>query len=144
MLSEDSKRVLVERIRRGDKAACAECVERRAPGVYRVALRLTGNEAEAEEAVQEMFLSAFKAIDQFEGRSGLATWCLPCKTEMPALHEFYLKHQAEALNCWQSIPVKVDRRCRTSSRKKGLRSRPCSTRIKMCWMAWLLTTSKEN
>jgi len=42
--------------------------------VYRVALRLTGNEAEAEDVVQETFLSAFKAIDKFEGRSGLATW----------------------------------------------------------------------
>jgi RNA polymerase sigma-70 factor (ECF subfamily) len=74
MLSEDSDRNLVERIRRGDKSACAECVERHSPGVYRVALRLTGNEADAEDVVQETFLSAFKAIDSFEGRSGLATW----------------------------------------------------------------------
>ncbi len=74
MASEDSDRVLVERLRRGDKAACAECIERHSPGVYRVALRLTGNEAEAEDVVQETFLSAFKAIDKFEGRSGLATW----------------------------------------------------------------------
>jgi thiol-disulfide isomerase/thioredoxin len=27
--------------------------------------------------------------------NGWATWCPPCKAEMPALHEFYLKHQAE-------------------------------------------------
>ncbi len=74
MMSEDSDRGLVERIRRGDKSACAECIERHSAGVYRVALRLTGNEAEAEDVVQETFLSAFKAIDKFEGRSGLATW----------------------------------------------------------------------
>jgi len=74
MISEDSDRALVERIQRGDKSACAECIERHSPGVYRVALRLTGNEAEAEDVVQETFLSAFKAIDKFEGRSGLATW----------------------------------------------------------------------
>lgn len=74
MLSEDSERALVERIQHGDKAACVECIERHSPGVYRVALRLTGNEAEAEDVVQETFLSAFKAIDKFEGRSGLATW----------------------------------------------------------------------
>ena len=73
-MSEDSEQVLIERIRRGDKSACAECVERHSPGVYRVALRLTGNSAEAEDVVQETFLSAFKAIDKFEGRSGLATW----------------------------------------------------------------------
>ncbi len=74
MLSEDPDRTLVERIQRGDKAACAECIERHSPGVYRVALRLTGNEVEAEDVVQETFISAFKAIDRFEGRSGLATW----------------------------------------------------------------------
>lgn len=73
-VSEDSDRALIERIRRGDKSACAECVERHSPGVYRVALRLTGNELEAEDVVQETFLSAFKAIETFEGRSSLATW----------------------------------------------------------------------
>ena len=74
MLNEASDQNLLERIRGGDKSACAECVERYSRGVYRVALRLTGNEAEAEDVVQETFLSAFKAIDSFEGRSGLATW----------------------------------------------------------------------
>jgi RNA polymerase sigma-70 factor, ECF subfamily len=74
MVSEDSDQILVERIQRGDKAACAECIEQHSPGVYRVALRLTGNEAEAEDVVQETFLSAFKAIDKFENRSSLATW----------------------------------------------------------------------
>jgi RNA polymerase sigma-70 factor, ECF subfamily len=74
MLNEDNDQALLERVRRGDKSACAECVERHSPGVYRLALRLTGNEAEAEDVVQETFLSAFKAIDSFEGRSGLSTW----------------------------------------------------------------------
>jgi RNA polymerase sigma-70 factor (ECF subfamily) len=32
------------------------------------------DEAEAEDVMQETFLSAFKAIDRFEGRSGLSTW----------------------------------------------------------------------
>jgi thiol-disulfide isomerase/thioredoxin len=38
-------------------------------------------------------------IADYKGRpvliNGWATWCPPCKAEMPALHEFYLKHQAE-------------------------------------------------
>ncbi len=74
MMAEETDRALIERIRRGDKLACAECVERHSAGVYRVALRLTGHEAEAEDVVQETFLSAFKAIDSFEGRSSLSTW----------------------------------------------------------------------
>jgi RNA polymerase sigma-70 factor (ECF subfamily) len=71
---EAAERRLLERLRAGDKAACAECVERHSPGVYRLALRLMRSAAEAEDVVQETFLSAFKAIDRFEGRAGLRTW----------------------------------------------------------------------
>lgn len=65
---------LIARLQAGDKAACAECVDIHSPMIYRVGLRLMGNEAEAEDVMQETFLSAFKAIDSFEGRSGLGTW----------------------------------------------------------------------
>jgi RNA polymerase sigma-70 factor (ECF subfamily) len=65
---------LITRIRAGDKSACAECVERHSNEVYRLALRLVQDQAEAEDVVQETFLSAFKAIESFEGRSGLGTW----------------------------------------------------------------------
>jgi DNA-directed RNA polymerase specialized sigma subunit len=72
--SGNPEAVLLERIRAGDKAACAECIEQHAPAVYRVALRLMGDESEAEDVVQETFLSAFRSIDRFEGRAGLSTW----------------------------------------------------------------------
>jgi RNA polymerase sigma-70 factor (ECF subfamily) len=65
---------LIERLQAGDKAACAECIEIHSPGIYRLALRLMQNEAEAEDVMQETFINAFKAIKKFEGRSGLGTW----------------------------------------------------------------------
>ena len=65
---------LIDQIRAGDKAACAQCVELHAPAVYRLALRMMGDPEEAEDVMQETFLSAFRAIESFEGRSGLATW----------------------------------------------------------------------
>lgn len=71
---QDGEEALLDRLRAGDKAACAECIEQHAPAVYRLALRMMGSEAEAEDVVQETFLSAFRAIDRFEGRSGLGTW----------------------------------------------------------------------
>ncbi len=65
---------LIARLQAGDKLACAECIEIHSPAIYRLALRLMQNETEAEDVLQETFLSAFKAIDKFEGRSGLGTW----------------------------------------------------------------------
>ena len=73
----DEKKIeadLIARLKAGDKSACAVCVEMHSPGVYAVALRLMKNEADAEDVLQETFLNAFKAIDSFEGRSGLGTW----------------------------------------------------------------------
>ncbi len=65
---------ILARIRAGDQAACDLCIEKHEPSLYRLALRLLQNEADAEDVVQETFLSAFKNIDSFEGRSELGTW----------------------------------------------------------------------
>ena len=74
-MSDDyNEEFLISRLRAGDKAACAQCIEIHSPGIYRLALRLMENETDAEDIVQETFLSAFKAIRTFEGRSGLGTW----------------------------------------------------------------------
>lgn len=54
--------------------ACAACIEQHSPGVYRLALRLMQDELEAEEVVQETFLSAFKTIASFAGHATLSTW----------------------------------------------------------------------
>lgn len=44
------------------------------PLVYRRALKILGNPAEAEEATQEIFIRAFKGIETFDERSTLSTW----------------------------------------------------------------------
>jgi len=74
MADINKDRELLDRIRAGDKTACDDCVRVHSPGIYRLALRLMRDQAEAEDVVQETFLSAFKAIDRFDGRSGLSTW----------------------------------------------------------------------
>ncbi len=58
----------------GDQDAFRELVERYSGTVYNLALRLTNNPQEAEEVLQETFISAFRALDRFEGRSKLSTW----------------------------------------------------------------------
>ena len=46
----------------------------RLPSFYRCAFRLLGNAADAEDAVQEALLAAYRHIDQFRGQSQMATW----------------------------------------------------------------------
>src|ERR1700675_3696112 len=44
------------------------------PLFYRRALRLLGNRADAEDAVQEALLAAYKHLHQFRGQSHMSTW----------------------------------------------------------------------
>jgi RNA polymerase sigma-70 factor (ECF subfamily) len=46
----------------------------RLPSFYRCAFRVLGNAADAEDAVQEALLSAYKHINQFRGQSQISTW----------------------------------------------------------------------
>src|SRR5260370_22740843 len=60
---------LLSAARRGNGAASTELVFPYAPGLYRRALRLTGNPADAEDARQEAMLKGFTRLDQFAGNS---------------------------------------------------------------------------
>ena len=46
----------------------------RLPALYRSAHRLLGNAADAEDAVQDALLAAFRHLDQFQGRAQMSTW----------------------------------------------------------------------
>lgn len=60
--------------RAGNREAFRTLVERHSRAVFRVAFRVTGNEADAEDVVQETFLKAYGELARFESRSGLGTW----------------------------------------------------------------------
>jgi len=51
-----------------------EVLSLRLPYFYRCALRVLGNAADAEDAVQEAVLAAYKHINQFKGQSQISTW----------------------------------------------------------------------
>ena len=65
---------LVERLRGGDAAALEALMERYAARVYRLAHGITNNGADAEEVVQDVFLTIFRKIHTFEGRAALGSW----------------------------------------------------------------------
>lgn len=68
------EKALIESLRAGDDAAFQTLVETHIGRMLAVARRMLGNEEDANDAVQDAFLSAFKAIDRFEGNSQLGTW----------------------------------------------------------------------
>jgi RNA polymerase sigma-70 factor, ECF subfamily len=70
----ETEATLIERLRGGDATALERVMEQFAPRVYRLAYGITRNEADAEEVVQDVFLSLFRKIDGFEGRAALGTW----------------------------------------------------------------------
>jgi RNA polymerase sigma-70 factor (ECF subfamily) len=71
---EDSDSVAVARARAGDGDAYRVLVERHGRGVFRLAFRMTGNEQDSEDVVQETFLRAYKQLHRYEARASFATW----------------------------------------------------------------------
>jgi RNA polymerase sigma-70 factor (ECF subfamily) len=57
-----------------DVDAFLALVERHRRSMYNLALRLTGNEQDAKDVVQDSLLDAFLHLDRFEGRADLRTW----------------------------------------------------------------------
>ncbi len=64
----------VERARAGDDDAFRVLVERYSRRIFRLAFRMTGNEHDAEDVVQETFLRAYRRLNQFESRANFGTW----------------------------------------------------------------------
>lgn len=58
----------------GDQDAFRVLVERHSRTLFRLAHRMTGNEQDAEEVVQETMLRAYRRLDRFESRSNFGTW----------------------------------------------------------------------
>jgi RNA polymerase sigma-70 factor, ECF subfamily len=73
-MSQPTDRELVDAARGGDSAAFGVLVRRHQKRVYRLALHLLRNSAEAEDVTQETFVRAYGALDRFDGRSEPYTW----------------------------------------------------------------------
>lgn len=65
---------LLDRLRTGDARAFETFVASHQHRVYRIALRMLGGAAEAEEVAQEAFLRAHRGLAEFRGESKLSTW----------------------------------------------------------------------
>src|SRR5713101_1937624 len=65
---------LVARIARHDQAAFEILMRRYNGKLFRVARAILKDDAEAEDALQEAYLDAYRHIDEFRGEARLGTW----------------------------------------------------------------------
>jgi RNA polymerase sigma-70 factor (ECF subfamily) len=65
---------VVAQVLAGDRDAFRVLVERHSRSIFRVVYRMTGNQQDTEELVQETFLRAYKSLQRFELRANFSTW----------------------------------------------------------------------
>src|SRR5437763_11576767 len=71
---ELADRAFVAKARSGDTEAFRALVDLHSRGLFRLAFRMTGNESDAEDVVQESFLRAYRQLGKFDQRASFGTW----------------------------------------------------------------------
>ena len=69
-----SDRMIIQRVLSGDVEAYARLVDRHYDRCARIAVRILGNQEDAEEAIQDTFLRAFRALESYEDRERFSAW----------------------------------------------------------------------
>jgi len=64
----------ISALKSGDREEFVRLVDRFSAPIYRLAMKMLGNQQDAEDVLQNTFLNAFKHIHSFEERSSLSTW----------------------------------------------------------------------
>jgi RNA polymerase sigma-70 factor (ECF subfamily) len=73
-VDDDSDTALRQRVVDGEQAAFASLMRRYNRRLYRVARSILRDDAEAEDALQDAYIQAYRALPAFRGESSLATW----------------------------------------------------------------------
>ncbi len=73
-MGHDDEQTLLLQVRKGDEAAFALLVQRYQTAVFNVAYRMFGRRQDAEDAAQEAFLRAYRALDRFDVQRPFAPW----------------------------------------------------------------------
>lgn len=71
---DDELKPLIARAKAGDRAAFDELVKATYQRVHALALRLTGNEHDADDVVQDTYVRAFRSLRKFRGDARFSTW----------------------------------------------------------------------
>ena len=66
--------ILVEKAKSGDRTALSQLVNTYSGRIYNLALRILRNKEDAEDILQETFMTVVEKLHTFDGRSGFFTW----------------------------------------------------------------------
>jgi len=101
----DADAEIVRRIVAGDLAAFELLMRRHNRRLYRLARPTLRNDADAEDALQDAYLKAFRALAQFRGEAALATWL-----SRLVLNECFgrMRREARRQNVMPTLPVCPD------------------------------------
>jgi RNA polymerase sigma-70 factor (ECF subfamily) len=101
--SDDEDRLLIEQVKGGDHDAFDVLFQRYFSTVYRQAIRLAGNREEAEEVVQEVFLTIYEKAHTFRGAAAFSTWLYRI-TANAALTKLRRRKKGEELSLDEYLP----------------------------------------
>ena len=101
--SDDEDRLLIEQVKAGDHDAFDVLFQRYFSTVYRQAIRLAGNREEAEEVVQEVFLTIYAKAQTFRGAAAFSTWLYRI-TANAALTKLRRRKKGEELSLDDYLP----------------------------------------
>ncbi len=73
-MAQVDDRILLQAAQAGDTDAFEMLVRRYQASVYRIALRLLGSSADADDVTQDTFVRAWRSLARFRGDSTFATW----------------------------------------------------------------------
>lgn len=101
---------ILVRARQGDGEAFRVLVERHSRTLFRLAFRMTGNEQDAEDVVQESFLRAYRQLGRFESRANFGTWLYRIVTNcsvdlMRAKQSRHDQSRGESLDAVTDVPA---------------------------------------
>src|SRR6185295_13437162 len=99
---------VLSRAQQGDGEAFRVLVERHSRRAFQLAFRMTRNEQDAEDVVQECFLRAYRQLGRFEARADFGTWlyriAANCAVDMMRTRGHRLRAKAQELDETAPLP----------------------------------------
>ncbi len=120
MNPEVTENKLISKAQKGDVHAFAELMKSYMPYVYSVTARILGDEMEADDITQEVFIRAHKYLSSFRGHASFKTWLYRIAVNQALKHIRKMKKSRfdrsidEAVHVEDTTPNPLDRAIRTS------------------------------